>query len=316
MKPKMTFFTFISAYRIVYAIPFVLASLTGVVRGYFATLDVSLCLLVLWVVFWLAMFVNLSNDYFDHLSGADRERFTMEDEKKKYIYEKVLNAKVYWQGNLFDLGYLSKKQGRFLLGFILLIILISAYPLLIVRGSIVLALGITGFLLSFFYTAPPLNLGANGFGEITVLVSFFMMSYFSAYVIMGFHSGEMFIFSIAVGVTGFLMRLADEMTGYEAHKASLEKDLSVRMGIPMTINLIQAFLGLLYSLFIFNAFYFKEWKLVLPILTFPNAIQILSIYRKNQDEFRVLRAVPLMLKLSIGTSVLIFITWLSVFLLP
>jgi 1,4-dihydroxy-2-naphthoate octaprenyltransferase len=315
MKQKMTFFTFISAYRIVYTIPFVFASLTGVVRGYFATVDSNLALLILWEVFWLAMFVNLSNDYFDFLSGSDRERFRVRERDKETIYQKVLSTKVYWQGNLFDLGYLTKKQGQLLLGSILLIILVSAYPILVFRGMVVLILGAIGLFISFFYTSPPLNLGAKGFGEISVFVAFAMLSYFSAFVMTGIHSGETFLFSLCVGLTGFLMRLADEMTGYEAHKNLEEKDLSVRLGIPSTIMLIQAVLAVLYTLLIFSAFVFHQWKFAVPLLSLPIAIKIVKIYRDEKDEFRMIRAVPEMLKLSLSNSLLIFITWGIVFLL-
>jgi 1,4-dihydroxy-2-naphthoate octaprenyltransferase len=315
MKQKMTFFTFISAYRIVYAIPFVFASLSGVIRGYFYTLDLSLALLILWEVFWLAMFVNLSNDYFDFRSGSDLERFRVREKEKDYIYEKVLNAKVYWQGNLFDLGYMTKKQGQLLLGCILLIILVSAYPLLVFRGWIILIVGAIGLFISYFYTAPPLNLGAKGLGEVSVLISFAMISYFSFFVMSGEHSGEVFIFALTVGLTGFLMRLADEMTGYEAHKNLGEKDLSVRFGIPYTIQLIQGLFGCLYTLLVFSAIFFHQWKFGIPLLTIPLAVKIIKIYGKKEDDFRIIRAVPEMLKLSVGNSLLIFVTWLSVFLL-
>jgi 1,4-dihydroxy-2-naphthoate octaprenyltransferase len=315
MKQKMTFFTFISAYRIIYAIPFVLASLTGVVRGYISTLDLPLSLLILWEVFWLAMFVNLSNDYFDYLSGANRHRFSIDEEKKKHIYQNVLNAKVYWQGNLFDLGYLSRKQGQVLLGLILLILLISAYPLVLFKGMIILLVGAIGLFISFFYTAPPFNLGAKGLGEVSVFVSFAMISYFSAFVIMGFHSGEMFIFSLMVGLSGFLMRLADELTGYDAHLISNEKDLSVRWGAPYTIKLIQAMMGILYTLPIFSVLIYHQWKFCIPLLTLPIAFKINKIYQDEKDDYRILRAVPEMLKLSVGNSVLIFVTWIFVFFL-
>lgn len=314
MKQKMDFFTFISAFRVVYAIPFLLASLTGLVRGFFSTQEILLPCLILWEVFWLAMFVNLSNDYFDFLRGADRERFKIDETKKAYIYQKVLSSKVYWQGNLFDLGYLSKKQGQYLLTGIFFILLVSAYPLFLEKGISIILLGLIGLLFSFFYTAPPLNLGAKGFGEFSVFISFFLLSYCSAFLMMGFHSGEMFLFSMVVGCTGFLMRLADEMTGYDAHVSLNEKDLSVRIGIPGTIILIQVLLAIIYTLYILAALFFHQAKLLIPLLTAPIALKIVRIYQQESDEYRILRAVPEMLKLSAGNSILIITTWLIIFL--
>jgi len=315
MKQKISFFTFLSAYRIVYTIPFVLASLTGVVRGYFASENLLLGLLILWEVFWLAMFVNLSNDYFDHLSGSDKKRFSMDEEKKKEIYQKIMNRKVYWQGNLFDLGYITKKQGKILLGFIVLVVLVSAYPLWMLKGSIVIIIGILGLFLSYFYTAPPLNLGAKGFGELNVLVSFFLISYFSAYVMTGNHSGDFFLLAVAVSISACLMRLADEMTGYDAHISAQEKDLSVRIGIPATIKLIFVGLGLQYAVIVLWIIRYQKWPFMLLFLTVPIALQIVKTYQTEKDEFRIIRAVPLLLKLSTGQSLLISIAWVVVFLL-
>lgn len=67
-------------------------------------------------------------------------------------------------------------------------------------------------------------------GELNVGVSFFMLVFFSHYVLSGVFSWEMVVFSLAVGLAVGLMRVVDAMSGYESHLKHGEKDLAVRMG--------------------------------------------------------------------------------------
>lgn len=262
MNLKLPFFAFVNRYRIVYAFSYVLASLTGVTRGYFYTVNLSLGLLILWEVFWLAMFVNL-----------------------------------------FNLGYMSRKHGKILLTSIFLLILISAFPIFIERGIIIILVGIFGILFSFFYTASPVNLDSKGLSEVTGLISFFMISYFSAYIMTQNHSGDVFLLAVTVGLSGFLIRVA------------VEKDFSDRFGISDTIQMIFATLGVFYTLIVFLLIRYREWSFLLLFLTLPISWHIVRTYQKTKDEFNIRIAGPLLITLSISHSILISIAWILVFLI-
>lgn len=219
--------------RFSYTLPFVLASICGVAYGLRYSNEYLIALLIPLDVLFLAMFVNFSNDYFDYVSGVDvevgKERFAKLEESPVFKDNELLK-KVYWDGNQFERGYITVEQGRVVMAFLVLMSLLLAIPILLHGGILVIILGVAGLLLAYFYTAPPINMGARGLGELNVGVSFFMLVFFSHYVLSGVFSWEMVVFSLAVGLAVGLMRVVDAMSGYESHLKHGEKDLAVRMG--------------------------------------------------------------------------------------
>ena len=71
-----------------------------------------MALLVPMDVFFLALFVNFSNDYFDHKSGVDKKRFADADKETMDEVTALFNQNVFWSGNSFDKGLISEKQGK------------------------------------------------------------------------------------------------------------------------------------------------------------------------------------------------------------
>src|SRR3989344_6072028 len=107
-----------------------------------------------WPLFFLALFgaifvhlgVNLSNDYFDHISGNDKANKvpTPFSGGSRVIQEKLIPAK------------------RILTAAILFFALgaaIGLYLNFILPGNVVITLGAMGIFLGLFYTAPPLKIG-------------------------------------------------------------------------------------------------------------------------------------------------------------
>jgi 1,4-dihydroxy-2-naphthoate octaprenyltransferase len=66
--------------RIAYTLPFVLASIVGVVFALTTRTEPLISILIPITVLFLALFVNFSNDYFDHKSGVDKLRFSYYDD--------------------------------------------------------------------------------------------------------------------------------------------------------------------------------------------------------------------------------------------
>jgi 1,4-dihydroxy-2-naphthoate octaprenyltransferase len=169
--------------RIAYTLPFVLASITGVAYALTLEQEWLMALLIPLDVFVLAMFVNITNDYYDFRSGVDKARFEIMDAAMSDPANKSLTDKVFWQGNSFDRGLISERTGLILMATLALIAVALSIPIILFGGWLVLVLGLIAFFLAFFYTAPPLNLGARGLGEVDVMLSFAMISFFSYYVI-------------------------------------------------------------------------------------------------------------------------------------
>ena len=289
--------------RISYTITFVLASVTGVALALTIRQEWLIAALIPIDVFFLAIFVNFSNDYFDHKSGVDKLRFEDRDEYDQA--REVLTEKFYWSGNAFDNGLITERQGKILMAVIAAFAVLFAIPIIMYGGWMIIALGAIGFFLSYFYTAPPINLGARGLGEIDVAVSFAFMSFFSYFVIVQDFSWEAVLISICIGLVVGLVRIVDEMTGYEAHKKSGERNLCVIFGLEKVVRIIEVLLILLYLLvailLVFDLTY------IVVFLTMPAAVRTVRYLKDRDDELRLVRPVPEILKVAVGTEILVVI---------
>jgi len=291
--------------RISYTIPFVLASVTGVAFGLTMSSDLLLGALIVSDVFILALFANLSNDYFDHKSGADKNRFMTDDPELWQAARKIMGEKVYWEGNAFDLGFITERSGKMIMAGLVAAAVGIGIPIILLGGWIVIPLGLVALALSFFYTAPPLNLGARGLGEIDVLASFACMSYFSYFVVHQVLSLEMLMIALAVGLAVMMMRIVDETNGYEAHVAAGEKDLCVRLGLEGAVRLV-TYLVIVYFVVVGSLLLFDLTYVILFLNLVP-AARLVRYLGNKSDAFRFIRPVFQTLALAIGTEILVII---------
>ena len=254
--------------RIAYTLPFVLASVVGVAFALTIKQEWLIAILIPLDVFILALFVNFSNDYFDHKSGVDKVRFAENDdpEFRKEI-AKLFNQKIFWSGNSLDRGIITETQGKILMTVLAIIAIIIAIPIVLYAGWVAVILGMIGLTLAFFYTAPPVNLGARGLGEIDVFISFSMMAFFSFYVLVQVFSWGMLFLALTIGCAAMLMRLSDEAPGYSSHLKMGEKNLLVRFGLDK-ISMIESSIIILLYVFIGLAA-LNEPFLALLLVTIP-----------------------------------------------
>jgi len=293
--------------RISYTLPFVLASITGVVLALTIRQEWLIAFLIPLDVFFLALFVNFSNDYFDHRSGVDRLRF--QDAEMFERAREVLTERFYWSGNPFDNGLITIEQGKLVMMALAGLAALFAIPIVLYGGWLVLVMGAVGLFLAYFYTAPPLNMGARGLGELDVALSFGFMSFFSYFVIVQEFSWEALLIAICVGIGVALMRIVDEMTGYEAHLRARERDLCVMLGLDGTVKLVAVLLVLLYVTVGFLAL--LDVVFLLLFLTIPIALRVLRHLKRKEDPLRLVRPVPEIFKVAIGTEVLVIIALIA-----
>ncbi len=294
--------------RFSYTLPFVLASLCGVAYGLAYSDDLLIAALIPLTVWFMAMFVNFSNDYYDHVSGVDaeveEERFSTMRESDVFEDNEMLK-KIYWDGNQFERGLITAEQGRLVMAFLVAASLLLALPIVLHGGLLVIVLGLAGLLLAYFYTAPPLNMGARGLGEVNVGISFFMLVFFSHYVLSGVFSWEMAVFAAAVALAVGLMRAVDAMSGYESHLRHGEKDLAVRMGgreraVPVIKGLQAAFYALVAATAVFHPLN------LLLLLTLPLALRSWRAMDRK-DELWYVRIAPQFFGVSMLTMLLYLI---------
>ena len=300
--------------RISYTLPFVMASVTGAVFALTVSDQLWLAFLIPLDIFFLAMFVNLTNDYFDHKSGTDATRFGFMTEELEEAIKELYDERVYWTGNAFDKGEVSERQGRALMALLALGAMLISVPIILHGGWLVIILGAAAFFLSYFYTAPPLNLGARGLGELDVGVSFFMMSFFTYYVIVQRWSWEMLVIALIVGLSVMLMRFVDQMSGYQAHLAGGESDWCVRLGLERAVSAVAVLLIVLYALCLALLYFSPFYGLLL--LTVPLARGLMKGLHDKEDRLRFIRPAPQMFKLALGNQMLMVISLIVQSVLP
>ena len=279
--------------RIAYTLPFLLASVTGVAFALTVKQEWLMALIIPADVMVLALFVNFSNDYFDHKSGVDKIRFdsTSDPQLRKELLE-MFDQNMFWSGNSLDRGIVTESQGKALMAVLVVLAVILSIPILLYGGWLVVILGLIALALAFFYTAPPFKLGSRGLGELDVFLAFAMMVFFSYYVIVPEFSTAVLFVSLAIGAAAMIMRISDSVPGYDAHLAKGEKDIAVRVGLE-NVARVEAFLVLLVYIFVGLAA-LTEPLLLLLFLALPLAIKALSVQRKR-DRLRFWRPIPLFL---------------------
>ncbi|HOQ26922.1 MAG TPA: prenyltransferase, partial [Methanomassiliicoccaceae archaeon] len=288
--------------RIAYTLPFLLASVAGIAFALTVKQEWLMAVVIPLDVLVLALFVNFSNDYFDHKSGVDKLRFdrSNDPELEKALLE-LFDQKVFWSGNSLDRGIITESQGKVLMAVLVILAVLLSIPILLYGGWTVVVLGLIALALAFFYTAPPFNLGARGLGELDVFISFTMMAFFSYYVIVQEFSLTVLFVSLAIGLGAMIMRISDSVPGYDSHMAKGEKNLTVRVGLENVVRL-EAVLVILVYVFVGLAALTEPFLVILFLAT-PFAIKALRV-QNIRDRLRFWRPIPMFLLQTVALELL------------
>lgn len=288
--------------RIAYTLPFLLASVAGIAFALTVKQEWLMAVVIPLDVLVLALFVNFSNDYFDHKSGVDKLRFdrSNDPELEKALLE-LFDQKVFWSGNSLDRGIITESQGKVLMAVLVILAVLLSIPILLYGGWAVVVLGLIALALAFFYTAPPFNLGARGLGELDVFISFTMMAFFSYYVIVQEFSLTVLFVSLAIGLGAMIMRISDSVPGYDSHMAMGEKNLTVRVGLENVVRL-EAVLVILVYVFVGLAGLTEPFLVILFLAT-PFAIKALRV-QNIRDRLRFWRPIPMFLLQTVALELL------------
>lgn len=288
--------------RIAYTLPFLLASVAGIAFALTVKQEWLMAVVIPLDVLVLALFVNFSNDYFDHKSGVDKLRFdrSNDPELEKALLE-LFDQKVFWSGNSLDRGIITESQGKVLMAGLVILAVLLSIPILLYGGWTVVVLGLMALALAFFYTAPPFNLGARGLGELDVFISFTMMAFFSYYVIVQEFSLTVLFVSLAIGLGAMIMRISDSVPGYDSHMAMGEKNLTVRVGLENVVRL-EAVLVILVYVFVGLAGLTEPFLVILFLAT-PFAIKALRV-QNIRDRLRFWRPIPMFLLQTVALELL------------
>lgn len=291
-------------FRFSYTIPFLLASVCGVVYAVPYDVPWHIMVLIPVAVLLLALFVNFSNDYFDHKSGVDKKVNDRKSRTRDNLMTSDAVKRVYWEGNQFDTGLVTERQGKAIMVALLVLIVIVALPVIAYGGWSVVVLGLIGAALAFFYTAPPVNLGARGLGEVSVAISFFMMCFCSFYVATGTLTVEILLFSVMIGIIVGLMRLIDSMSANDVHLEMHEVNMSIRLGTEGTVRAIKAVVVIAYVLAALMCYYnLLNVLLFATLLITVKMVRMIDARREHWD----VAIIPFSFLFSLLTEVLFLV---------
>jgi 1,4-dihydroxy-2-naphthoate octaprenyltransferase len=227
--------------------PFILATIVPVIlglsysvyQGY--TLDWATAVLSLLAAVLLHAGINVLNDYYDALNGTD-------DNNDERIFP-------FTGGSRFIQNEVMTRQQTLIYGVCLMlaVMLIGSY-LVAQTGAALFWLGLTGIVIGWGYSAPPLRLNSRGLGELCVLAGFSLLPLGAWLVQTGNLSTNVVAIAIPVGlltanllfINQFPDRKADIQAGKLHWVARLEPD-TARWGYVLIASLAWLMLAMLIA---------------------------------------------------------------------
>lgn len=256
-------------------LPFLTATIVPILLGTAAAAydgSFSLWLAILTLIGGAAIHIglNVANDVFDAMSGAD---------------EANVNPTQYSGGSrVIQRGLVTLRQmslvsiGGYVAG-----IAIGLY-LVITQASVeLLAIGVAGVFLSVFYTAPPFRLVHRGLGEITTAIGFGPLMVLGAYVV---QTGELawapFVASVPVAILIALVLYVNEIPDRTSDALIGKRTLPVRWSPEaVTAAFLISVLAAFGSIVLGVAAGVLPWPTLLALLVLPMALGVHRGIREN-----------------------------------
>ena len=193
---------------------------TAIAHARAGVFDPLLFALTLAGVVLIHLGTNVSNDYFDHLSGSDalNTQFVPPFTGGSRLIQKGLIS----PRTVLTLS-ISLLAGAVAIGAVLTFL----------RGPYVLLLGAIGILSGVFYVAPPINLASRGFGELFIALNFGVLATAGSYFVQtGSVSLEVVVASLPLAILIGAIVFINEFQDMNSDAQVGKRTLVVRMGLP------------------------------------------------------------------------------------
>ncbi|MBI3596451.1 MAG: 1,4-dihydroxy-2-naphthoate octaprenyltransferase [Nitrospirae bacterium] len=247
-----------------------------------------------WGLFWIVVVAigainiatNLSNDYFDHRSGADERntRPTPFSGGSRVIQEGRIPSET-----VFIAAMISYAVA----------ILLGLYLTLLTDWRL-LVFGVSGVVLSYFYTAPPLKLGYRGWGEPLVGLLLGPLAVMGSYYVYS-HTVTVpsFLLSLPIGFLIAAILYINEFPDADSDAAAGKRHWIVRVGQKKAVKgyfaiLVAAYLSILLPVALGLL---PAWTL-LALASLPLAVPAGRLLNRFYDQSQ--RLIPAM-GLTVGT---------------
>ncbi len=217
--------------------------------------------------------INVSNDVFDTVQGADDANVTP---------TQFSGGSRVLQYGLVTLRQMATLGGAFFLGTIAIGLVLLAY-----RGSVeLLVIGLLGLVVGIGYTAPPLKLVYRGLGEVAVAVGFGPLMLLGAYAVQtrGALSWEPFVASIPVALLIALILYVNEIPDRRGDAHAGKRTLPVRLGRSRVIAGYRLAVAAAYLVVVLGVVAgVLPIPALLALLTIPLALQVSRGLEPNYD---------------------------------
>ena len=292
--------TFLTASRALFSITIILPSIVGgVIAWYEGSFDLLLFLLTLVGLFFSNIGTNLTNDYFDYKSGVDAL-----DKGRKFKKGSEILLKD-------GLG-LKTVQNSIITSFSITTA-IGLYLLVSVDWRIIL-FGVVGLFIGYFYTAPPIQLGYRGLGELASGIGSGPLPVIGTYFVLTQRvCTSAIIASLPVGILVAAILYIGNVPDAEADAQVGKKTISVRLGREKVRILGPAFYASAYLSIVLGVLlnWLPIWTL-LALLTSPMAAKIIKLTSQNYDNIpQYAPAIMMTVKVFALTSLLLVIGFIT-----
>lgn len=257
--------------------PFLSATLVPVlvgiaVAGLHDQFSIGLALLTVLAASFVHLGLNIANDVFDTVSGADAANTTPTQ------FSGGSRVALY--------GLLSVRQLVWLSAtFYAVGLLIGLYLALATDFWPIFALGVLGFLISVFYTAPPVQLVHRGLGEMAVFLGFGPVMLLGAYWVQAeSFSWEAFYVSLPIGILIALILYVNEIPDRAGDGAAGKGTLPVRWSRQAVIAGYRWAVAIAFALIGLGAIAGVIARpAVIALATIPLALQVIRGLQEHYD---------------------------------
>ena len=195
--------------------------------------------LILFLLTWIAMTAvlistDLFNDYYDHILKADdlNPISTPFSGGSRVIQEGLIPEKTILYVSVAGLVFAA---------------IIGLYLNFILDKITILLLGLVGFFLVYFYTAPPIKLCYRGLGEIAQAIGYGPVMFYGAYFVQTQTiTTDIVLFSIPFTFIGLIVGMILSIPDYDADKNARKNNLVIILGQRKTILLYSCILLLIF----------------------------------------------------------------------
>ena len=232
--------------------------------------NLGLFILALLAIMALHCGANITNDYYDHISGNDwvNKNPTPFSGGRRYIQEGILSARVTLLEALFFLTAGSA---------------IGVIIVIWTKSLFILILGLIGLLGGFFYTAKPVQLGYRCLGELVIALLFGILPVYGAYYLQTEAIDTIPLLPAAIiAILIFLVILVNEFPDLKADAAVNKRTLVVIFGVSVSVWIYR--ITLFISFIIATVMLFQRpmfFAGLLYLFTLPIAIIAMKLVNKK-----------------------------------